>query len=324
MIIGVFGGSVAKHFAIDGGGLALEARLRESGLLDGVEIEIVSLGLAGYKQPQQLMTLNYVLASGGEFDILVCLDGFNEVVLQFEGRGHDRVAPPFPRNWHLRIEKLPNPKLQKIIGERAYLTDQRDKWNRSLYSVPLRYSPIATLIRRLGDSGYAGRLNELQFAFEDDESASLSYEAAGPRSHWSSDLDELTRELVDIWARSSVQMHHIAEGNGAQLLVFLQPNQHVLGSMPQLVSEPEALSERHLHWRESVRRGYPLLIQAGADLAQQGVRFHDLTDIYAKETESPYIDECCHVDLHGNEMIASAIADAIIPTLKSKAHVNRQ
>ena len=39
----------------------------------------VNLALFGYKQPQQLTTLAYLMSIGGQFDLVLNIDGFNEV-----------------------------------------------------------------------------------------------------------------------------------------------------------------------------------------------------------------------------------------------------
>jgi hypothetical protein len=321
LIIGIFGGSVAKHFAFDGGVQALESRLRESGVVGGRELVFVTMGLAGHKQPQQLMTLNYILASGGEFDILICLDGFNEITLQFEGKGQYRVAPPFPRNWHHRVANLPNPKLQMIVGERAYLRENRRRWNEFLYGTPWRYSPIITLVRRVLDQNYARRLAALQIAFENDVEDELSYEAAGPRQHWPAGYEAyeaLIQDLVDIWARSTRQMHYIAEGNGALFIAFLQPNQYLEGSKRLTAEELDRAYSRTSPLRSTVNRGYPRLRKAGAKLAREGVRFRDLSGIYSDVTGPIHTDYCCHVNRRGNELIAEAMAREIIPAMRSR------
>ncbi len=57
--------------------------------------------------------------------------------------------------------------------------------------------------------------------------------------------------------------------------------------------------------------GYPLLIEAGRELSTAGVRFHDLTQIFAHETQPTYRDNCCHLNPTGNELLAVAMAKAI-------------
>jgi hypothetical protein len=46
--------------------------------------------------------------------------------------------------------------------------------------------------------------------------------------------------------------------------------------------------------------------------SSRGVLFHHLTGIFATNPESIYIDNCCHFNQAGNEIMADAIAGAIL------------
>ena len=52
-------------------------------------------------------------------------------------------------------------------------------------------------------------------------------------------------------------------------------------------------------YREGIERGYPLLIEAGKELRQQEIRFHDLTMLFANHDEQLCIDSCCHLNERG-------------------------
>ena len=94
-VIGVFGGSVAQQMTTIGE-QAFRDRLAASPLLRGRSVEIVRLAMSGYKQPQQLMALNYVLALGGEFDVVVNIDGFNETGLVVGENDGQQVFAAYP------------------------------------------------------------------------------------------------------------------------------------------------------------------------------------------------------------------------------------
>src|SRR5205807_2871539 len=103
LIVAIVGGSLACYFR-QYGVERLEDLLKKDPRLAGKRFLFVNLALGGYKQPQQLMTLNYLLALGAQFDILINIDGFNEVALyEFESAGA-HVFPAFPRAWASRIE----------------------------------------------------------------------------------------------------------------------------------------------------------------------------------------------------------------------------
>lgn len=81
-LIGVFGGSVAQWFALQGAE-RLAARLQEDAFLQHRNLRILNLAQGGFKQPQQLHTLAYFLALGQHFDFVINVDGFNEVALSY-------------------------------------------------------------------------------------------------------------------------------------------------------------------------------------------------------------------------------------------------
>ncbi|MFP6606164.1 MAG: hypothetical protein VCC19_06285, partial [Myxococcota bacterium] len=95
--------------AITGGSVALQVfgegsetlRTSLAPAFPGKRIEFVGLTLGGYKQPQQLMALAWMLSLGAHFDVVVNLDGFNEVVLPYAENDPLGIHPAYPRSWHL-------------------------------------------------------------------------------------------------------------------------------------------------------------------------------------------------------------------------------
>jgi hypothetical protein len=67
-----------------------------------------------------------------------------------------------------------------------------------------------------------------------------------------------------------------------------------------------------------VEIGYPLLIRDGAELSRSGVRFENLTQIFADQSALLYTDDCCHFNQRGNEILAARIARAIIDDLDAR------
>jgi len=148
------------------------------------------------------------------------------------------------------------------------------------------------------------------------EPKTQSYVATGPSYHYESEF-ELFKDLASVWRRSSLQMHRLCEANNIKYFHFLQPNQYVVGSK---IMEEEELSRAVVPdhaYKNGVERGYPFLIKAGEELAKEGVRFHDLTMIFVDVEEPLYIDDCCHINERGNEMVASVIGKTITQELAS-------
>ena len=68
--------------------------------------------------------------------------------------------------------------------------------------------------------------------------------------------------------------------------------------------------------QEGVYVQSPLLIEAGKELRQQGIRFHDLTMLLANHDEQLYSDSCCHLNERGYGMIAEAIGKILYEELR--------
>lgn len=315
VIIGIFGGSFADDVAYnmaDG----LTDLLKPS--FPGREFVVVKATIGGYKQPQQLMALSYFTAIGGEFDIVINLDGFNDVALP----GLENVPqtnPFFPRQWHLRMRTVPDTEFLATVGTIRFWDSVSEKWTSIFRHGPLRYSVTANTIWRIGDQllykqAVANR------ALLPKMSAVNGYAAAGPPATYGSDA-ELYAALGKVWAESSFQMHAIAGARGIRYFHFLQPNQYIDGSKPMDAAERRVAIRADHPYAVNVRRGYPVLRELGEDLVRRGVAFVDLTRIYEKTREVLYRDNCCHVNAAGQRLVVEAIAKAIRDDIQRKPDI---
>ena len=112
VVIGIFGGSFADDVAYNVGE-ALADLLKPH--FPNRQFVIVKATIGGYKQPQQLMALNYFMALGGEFDIVINLDGFNDIALPAQ-ENVPQTDPFFPRQWHLRMRMVPDQEFLRTLG----------------------------------------------------------------------------------------------------------------------------------------------------------------------------------------------------------------
>src|SRR5690606_34769316 len=118
VIVGIVGGSVALGFSLEGDA-ALARILTQHPRLTGRRVTFVRLCLGGYKQPQQLLTISYLLSLGAEFDFVVNIDGFNEVVLPAIENVPVGVYPFFPRAWNLMSGNMLTPAQQRLLAQKT-------------------------------------------------------------------------------------------------------------------------------------------------------------------------------------------------------------
>lgn len=306
-LIAIFGGSVAQQFA-DQGTDTLRREIELSPRFRDREIEFIDLALGGYKQPQQLIALTYVLALGGEFDAVVNIDGYNETALHPAENGHQDVFASYPRAWFRRVGDHPDPESTPVQNRLWATKINRQKWSAWFSGLRYRYSPTLNLIWQCRDRVLLDSANrDIAMLMSSRLKDQREYLKSGPLRKYHSD-EEMYADLVAFWKRCSLQMNQICRANGIEYYHILQPNQYLEGSKKMGPEERKVAIYEGSEAAVAAARAYPLLIKAGAELKAAGVPFHDFTQLFADVEEPIYIDNCCHYNPTGDELIAQALA----------------
>lgn len=313
-IIGIAGGSVAWRFSWEAVAIVTE-RLSAHPMLKGRRIQFVRMALPGYKQPQQLMAYNYLLAQGAEFDAIVNIDGYNETVLAIAENADAGTFLSYPRAWHARMIAVTDPRTSAEAARLLILRGHRAQIAKSLLASGFRWSYTYNLIWFLRDQAANSELLDLGHVVR--KARLTSFLTHGPPNAFTG--DELEREVAAIWSRCSLQMHHLCQANGALYLHALQPNQYVPASKPM------GQAERMVCYSEDggsfaiVKSMFPQLQEKGRLLAEAGVEFSDQTMVFAGINEPLYVDPYCHFNERGNQLLAAALADRLIQMLDKAA-----
>ncbi|MEZ6036682.1 MAG: hypothetical protein R3F29_04330 [Planctomycetota bacterium] len=304
-VVALLGGSFALQL-----GLYAEQRLCDelarSPALAGRRVEVVRLALGGYKQPQQLFAAELCWLLGGEFDCVIDLDGFNEVALVDENLPQG-VPGWFPRGWARLLDTVPTPAQQRRLGHLVVLREQRAALAAAADATS--WSPTLQCLWWWRDRALQGRIATL--AAEAERAAvTPSFAATGPGADPQGGV-AARRDNVALWQRASRQLDALCRVRGARYFHFLQPNQYVAGSKPIGAEEAAVAIDQTHPYAAAVREAWPLLREAGAALAAEGVAFTDLTGVLADHAEPLYVDTCCHLGRAGYEIVAAAIAQAV-------------
>ena len=305
VIVGLFGGSFSKlcYFSLKS---VLD---RHSGAI-GKEIVVINFATDGYKQPQQLIILNYLLALGAEFDIVINLDGFNEVSLPPAENIPSHVNPFYPRKWDRRTAKAISPEVLRLVGHVEMTKDNRSKRAQLWKNHHLYLSPTLFLLWQYRDNLLARSIYETIQRIITEGARSQSYTMRGPAYAYKND-EELYHDLAEVWRRSSSQMKSLCDANGAKYYHFLQPNQYVEGSKPMTEEERRQAVNTDSRFANGAVKGYPFLVKAGNELQAAGVKFADLTMIFSEHRELLYIDDCCHTNREGCDIVSERIYETI-------------
>jgi hypothetical protein len=306
-VVAITGGSVANRLFLDTSPWFSQLISRAPSL-KGKHVYVVNLAQETYHQPQQINSVLLYLTMGGRLDMLVLLDGFNEVAHPWSNYKQG-VFPLYPWRWAQRKVGLMSRKEREQIGKLALVQSVRAGLVR--FFGPLSFSLTAGALWSSVDKVLAGKMAKYHFKLQRIGEKRLSRpdaERSGPQLKIGSQ-EEVQRYGVSAWKRASVLLEELMRSRGARFFHFLQPNQYVVGSK-RFTKDEERIAIGHL--REEVRQGYHLLRPAGSELARQGQPFFDLTMIYTGVAEPVYVDDCCHVNSYGNLVMAENIASQIL------------
>ncbi|RLS51726.1 MAG: hypothetical protein DWH91_18765 [Planctomycetota bacterium] len=318
LIVGITGGSVAHYMSVAGAD-ALRDRLRSVPDFRDREIIIVRLAQLAYKQPQALFSLNYFLLHGGEFDIVINLDGYNEIALAMMEGYHWKMALDYPQGWSIRAAEIVDPRDSEVALRIIELRGARQRATQSARQSPFRWLPTHALLWYVQERRSQAAMIDAQQELSQARAGQRSFLRFGPPATVQN-ADEALEECVRLWKQSSLQMHQICEANHILYVHAIQPNQHDPGSKPLTAEEShfidlESPLNAHRNYGPVIAQGFPMLRAAGQELRLAGVRNLDLTSIFSSHAESLYIDSCCHVNPTGSQILATAIADYVIEQL---------
>lgn len=309
----IVGGSVAAGFG-NRVGRSFGRMLSQDARLGGRQVHVFSHGRAGYKQPQQVLWITYLLSLGYEPDLVINLDGFNELALAAENvlRGGNPVHPSIG-HWANLVngsatdrDTLDVALRVRVAQNRAQeLLDRAMAWNLHLSAVS---GPLVS-----------SRLKRAQADFlraQDDYTALLTKKATdgfaatvlGPQFE-----GDVMATSVRTWSESSRSLAAICAARSIRYMHVLQPTLHDTGSKTPTETEI-AKGRLRNEWIKAVQVGYPKLREVGAQLAEAGIFFFDASKVFESATQTLYEDGC-HFSVEGNEILARAMADAFLASL---------
>lgn len=305
----ILGGSVAAGFAKDAHRL-LEQELSAFPEWGGRKVKVQNAARGGFRQPQLLHLLEYLLAVGYEPDIVIEIDGFNEVALGLQN-ARAGVHPVMPSVSHWRhlasTETLGSRAIDAIATVRNEQNGAQRLFERA-DGFGLFHSAIATrIVQTKLEQSYA-RYAAAASAYEQDRANpnQRSYLIGPPFDRADDNALEISARL---WFEGSFQMDAICRAWGIRYVHFLQPTLHDEGSKPTTQTERTKGAEPQ-EWATGAKLGYPKLRARGAELVARGVEFHDLSRAFADVSEDLYYD-VCHFAPVGNRMLAEPVIEVL-------------
>ena len=300
IVIGVLGGFFADEIARPLRH-AVARRLSEIGV--DVEPVVVDLAIAGGRQPQQFMTAINQTAHGARFDIVVNLDGVDDL----SPLGNDELlalAPEVIGGTATAMEQYVA--AQALREEQRHVLHAGQGW--------LGFSAAFGLALR-------NRLDRLERDIDEARADTATRRDSLHRRREASTTREALFEATRLWYRSSAMTSRIAQAAGADYYHVLQPSPYIAGS--KRLTEQERASAFHHAKGNRYAAMYPVLVRFGRELTRHGAVFVDLTGAFRESDETVYV-HCCNLTARGRAILAEAIVPHIERSIVAKNRAVRE
>ncbi|HBL00091.1 MAG TPA: hypothetical protein DD001_23600 [Microcoleaceae bacterium UBA10368] len=319
-IIGVFGGSVASDYAIfQVQNKILPKYLKQLPRLKDQEFIILSFATGGYKQPQQLLILNYFLALGQELDMVVNIDGFNEVALS-NLNNKNQIDLAMPSLQHiLPLTNLANNSLSiKAMKATVRIQENKAKINQALTT--LQNCTLAACdaltsvyIQNLVNNYKTDVINFEKERTKQQDGGSVIYINTNKSVLEDSVAFE---QMAQNWAKSSIFMHKVLSASNVPYFQVLQPNQYYQTKRVFSAAEKQIAFNQDTPYAKAVELGYPALFKKFPNLEKNHIDILNGVNVFDKTKDAVYVDSCCHYNQAGEVIFSDYVGSSILEVLR--------
>lgn len=322
-IIGVFGGSVANNFAVDEYVTQrVSNKLKSYPEFANKEIVVLNFGNGGYKQPQQLLILNYFLALGQELDLVINLDGFNEVALS-NLNNKSQIDVGMPSVQHIQpLTGLANNNLSpELMGSIVQISETKKQLKAAVdklqtCQLALCHAITSLQVKQLVSSYQQAVVKYDRQVKNTDSAATNSGIVYIPKTDAVLADAAAFDKMAAMWYESSVAMNQILASRKIPYFHFIQPNQYYPTKRVFTAKEEEIAISKDSPYIAGVKQGYPVLLSKVGELQKAGVNIFSGVNILDDTKETVYKDACCHYNSVGDEILANYVSSSIIQTLR--------
>src|SRR4028119_2230577 len=320
--IGVFGGSVASDYAIfQVQNQILPKYLKQLPGLKDKEFVILSFATGGYKQPQQLLILNYFLALGQELDMVVNIDGFNEVALS-NLNNKSKVDLGMPSIQHiLALTSLANNSLStKAMKATIRIKENKARINQSLESLQHCYLAACDALTSVYIQNLVNNYKTDVIKFEEERTKQQKKDGGSViyiNTNKSVLQDSLAfEEMAENWAKSSIFMHKVLSASNVPYFHVLQPNQYHQTKRVFGEAEKQIAFNKETPYAKSVQIGYPAIFKKIPNLEKNNINILNAVNIFDQTKDAVYVDSCCHYNQAGEVIFSDYVGSSILEVLR--------
>jgi hypothetical protein len=292
----------------------LAERLASDARLAGRPVRVFNYAKSGYRHPQPVSFLAWLLAMGFQPDAIFVLDGFNEVSFG-SSNAVQGASPLYPYVYIFGAlasrEDLDADGLDILIELRRSEEEEQALARRYAGWTASAITGVFARGRVTDAHARTVALHERWGAYLGDRKKSLA--VRGPA--FDADPAQVGAAIAQCWYAGSLAMHGMAEARGTYYVHLLQPTLLEEGSKIMSPEEKE-LSIALPGWQDGVRYGYPAMRTLGETLKSKGVSFADATRLFRDDTDTLFTD-ACHMNQVGMQRLADEGARVLLDAISA-------
>lgn len=329
-VIGIFGGSVASDFSIfQVQNKILPQYLKQVPGLQDKEFVILSFATGGYKQPQQLLILNYFLALGQELDLVVNIDGFNEVALS-NLNNKNQINLAMPSIQHISpLTSLANNSLSiEAMQATIRIKENKTRINEGLESLQHCSLAACDALTSVYVQNLVNNYRKDVIAFEKERSKKQQDEEGSVIfiNKNKSILEDSAafEQMAWNWAKSSIFMHKVLSASNVPYFHVLQPNQYYQTKRVFGEAEKRIAFNKETPYAKAVELGYPAILGKFPNLQKNNINILNGVEVFDKTKDAVYVDSCCHYNQAGEVIFSNYVGSSILESLRKDRARNKK
>ena len=329
-VIGIFGGSVASDFSIfQVQNKILPQYLKQVPGLQDKEFVILSFATGGYKQPQQLLILNYFLALGQELDLVVNIDGFNEVALS-NLNNKNQINLAMPSIQHISpLTSLANNSLSiEAMQATIRIKENKTRINEGLESLQHCSLAACDALTSVYVQNLVNNYRKDVIAFEKERSKKQQDEEGSVIfiNKNKSILEDSAafEQMAWNWAKSSIFMHKVLSASNVPYFQVLQPNQYYQTKRVFGEAEKRIAFNKETPYAKAVELGYPAILGKFPNLQKNNINILNGVKVFDKTKDAVYVDSCCHYNQAGEVIFSNYVGSSILESLRKDRARNKK
>ena len=275
----VLGGSVAAHLSRKPLGDVPDNLLASSlnRTFNTDRFVVYNAAFGGGKQPQQYFKLLYLEFLGFRPDVIINLDGFNEIALPLVENYQRGLNAVYPRSF------------DELVFSSAY-----DGSCFSINNFLLSFNSKIPAVE-------AFKWAYIKYCHE--ASVQASPGRFVEKALFTQEQGDYVKRAIRVWRRASNLINEFASRHSTPYLHVIQPNQHVEGAKPLTDFEGQ-ISSKYLPYKRATEKHYLKLTLEGLATEHK----FDYRYLFVAERREIYTDDCCHM----NQLGMNAIVEALI------------